>query len=159
MRAQFGQPTDKEPTRYQLRIGDYMRALGLGESERQAVWAGIGSHKLLLGRTVKDVFLDNGTVPQGREGRGDLWIFTSDALSRHRAVNGDAEIEFVSHRDVRFVSLTAHASDIFSVGPHSAMSLHVEFAGHRTAELAAAGTNCLYLLTMFRKYFSRRMAP
>jgi hypothetical protein len=159
MRAKFGQPTDKEPTRYELRIGDYMRAIELGEAERQAVWAGIGSHKLLLGRTVKDVFLDNGTMPADREGRGDLWIFTSDAVSRYRTVKGDAELEFISHRDVRHVSLIAHASDIFSVGPHSAMSLRVEFVGHRLAELSAAGVNCLYLLTMFRKYFSRRMAP
>jgi hypothetical protein len=159
MRAKFGQPTDKEPSRYELRIGDYMRAIELGEAEKQAVWAGVGSHKLLLGRTVKDVFLDNGTVPQGREGRGDLWIFTSDALSRHRTVKGDVALEFISHRDVRFVSLTTHDSDIFSVGPHSAMSLSVEFVGRRLAELSATGTNCLYLMTMFRKYFSRRMAP
>ena len=159
MRAQFGQPTDKEPSRYELRIGDYMRALELGEGEKQAMWSRIGSHKLLLGRTVKDVFLDNGAVPQGREGRGDLWIFTSDSVSRHRVVNGGAEFDFVSHRDVRHVSLVAHESDLFSVGPHSAMSLRVEFASGRPAELSASGVNCLYLLIMFRKYFSRRMAP
>ena len=159
MRAEIGQPTDKEPSRYELRIGDYMRALGLGEKERQAMWSRVGSHKLLLGRTVKDVFLDNGPVPEGREGRGDLWLFTSDAVSRHRAVNGGAEFDFISHRDVRYVGLIAHGSDMFSVGPRSAMSLRVEFVGPRLAELSAAGVNCLYLLIMFRKYFSRRMAP
>ena len=159
MRAEFGQPTSKEPSRYELRIGDYMRALHLSEAERQSIWGKIGSHKLLLGRTVKDVFLDNGTTPAGREGNGDLWIFTSDAVSHHRADKSGAAFDFASYRDVRFVSLTAHELDMFSVSPHSAMTMRVEFVRGRVAELAAAGTNCLYLLTMFRKYFSRRMAP
>src|SRR5579871_2270326 len=128
MKAPFGQPAEKEPSRYDLRIGDYLAALGLGEDERQSVWARIGSHKLLLGRTVKDVFLDNGKVPlaEGAEGR-DLWIFTSDSLCRHCGT-GRVQLEFMCHRDIRFVTLAVRESDMFSVGPNSEITMGVEFA-------------------------------
>lgn len=159
MSAILGQPTDREPSRYEMRIGDYMQSLGLNETQRQSIWGKIGSHKLLLGRTVKDVFLDNGLAPAGRESDGDLWLFTSDSASHHHADKSGASFDFASYRDVRFVTLTAHESDMFSVSPHSAMTMRIEFAGRRAAELSATGTNCLYLLSMFRKYFSRRMAP
>jgi hypothetical protein len=155
----FGQPTDQEPSRYELRISDYMQRLGLSETQRQSIWGKIGSHKLLLGRTVKDVFLDNGKMPAGHENDGDLWLFTSETASRYHADESGAGFDFASYRDVRFISVTARESDMFSVSPHSAMTMRVEFAQRRAVELCAAGTNCLYLLTMFRKYFSRRMAP
>ncbi len=160
MEAPFGQPAEKEPTRYDLRIGDYLTAIGLSEQERKSVWGRIGAHKLLLGRKVKDAFLDDAksAAMEGAEGR-DLWIFTSDCLSRHHAIPGKVQFEFMGHRDIRFVNLEAHESDMLSVGPNSKITMSIEFAGGRKAVLFATGTNCLYLLITFRKYFSRRMAP
>ena len=160
MDAPYGQPVEKEPSRYELRIGDYLAAIGIDESGRQSIWGRIGSHKLLLGRTVKDIFLDDAKTSGGeRAAMGDLWIFTSDSISRHHRAAGKSQFEFMAHRDVRFVELTAQDSDIFSVGAHSAITMSVEFTGGRTAVLSATGKNSLYLLIAFRKYFSRRMAP
>ena len=159
MQVEFADPSRGQPSRFEMRIGDYMKALDLDDAGRHSLWARIGSHKLLLGRTVKDVFLDNGTAQRSCGSKGDLWIFTSDSVCRHRDMATDTEFEFIALRDVRSVSLIAHGSNMFSVSPHSQMSMRIAFDGQKAAILSADGTNCLYLLIMFRKYFSRRMAP
>ena len=149
----------KEPTRYEQRIGDYMETMQLSLKERKAIWGRLGCHKLLLGRTIKDIFLCNGMPAVGQDNMSSLWVFTSDAASELRDGISHIEIDFKSHRDVQYVKLVARESDLFSVGGNSSMTVHVAYVGGHTATLAAYGSNCLQLMTMFRKYFSRRMSP
>lgn len=146
---------DKEPTRYEQRIGDYMETLGLSLPERKAVWGKLASHKLLLGRTVKDIFICNGMTTAA----GNVWVYTSDIASQLRGENMQLDMDFMGHRDVRYVDLVAHESDLFSVGPNSSMTMNILYLGGHEASLTACGTNCLQLMTMFRKYYSRHLAP
>jgi hypothetical protein len=149
----------KEPTRYEQRIGDYMETLQLTLPERKAVWGRLGCHKLLLGRTIKDIFICNGASAEEQNALQTLWVFTSDAASEIRGADSQLDMDFISHRDIRYVNLGARESDLFSVGPKSSVTVNLRYAGGHTASLAARGSNCLQLMTMFRKYFSRRMSP
>jgi hypothetical protein len=152
-------PMIKEPTEYEQRIGDYMEMLRLSLKERKDIWGRLGCHKLLLGRTVKDIFLSDNAPESPPDEIQSLWVFTSDAASELRDGKSKIEIDFRSHNDVRYVKLVARESDLFSVGPNSTMTMEVTYAGGQTARLIARGVNCLKLLTLFRKYFSRHVSP
>jgi hypothetical protein len=149
----------KDPTRYEQRIGDYMETMQLSLEERKALWGRLGCHKLLLGRTIKDIFLCNAAVGNGVGKPQSLWIFTSDAASELLGSDSQIEIDFASHKDVQYVKLTARESDLFSVGSNSSMRMDLVYAGGRASSLAARGNNCLRLMILFKKYFSRHMSP
>ena len=147
----------KEPTRFEQRIGDYMETMQLSLEERKTVWGKLACHKSLIGRTVKDVFLCNG-APANSQSQS-LWVFTSDVASELRSGDSQLDIDFANHRDIQYVKLTARESDLFSVGENSSMTVCVSYTGGHASNLTARGKNCLQLMIMFKKYFSRHMSP
>jgi hypothetical protein len=149
----------KEPTRYEQRIGDYMERMQLSLEQRKAVWGKLACHKSLFGRTIKDVFLCNGAPVNGQGNRQSFWVFTSDVASELRGEDSQLDIDFANHRDIQYVKLTARESDLFSVGENSSMAVHVSYAGGHASNLTAQGKNCLHLMILFKKYFSRHMSP
>ena len=149
----------KEPTRYEQRIGDYLGMMELSSEARKAVWGKLACHKSLFGRTIKDIFLCNGTPDNGRDGQQSLWVFTSDVASELRDGDSQIDIDFARHKDVQYVKLSARESDLFSVAGNSSMTMHLAYAGGHASALSAHGQNCLHLMAMFRKYFSCRMTP
>jgi len=150
---------DKEPSRYEQRIGEYMERMQLSAEARKTVSARLAGHKSLFGRVVKDIFFCNGTPGDAPRKQQSLWVFTSDVASEMRDAASQVDIDFAKHSDVRYVKLTARESDLFSVSNSSLMTMQISYAGGHESTLTAHGQNCLQLMTMFRKYFSRHMAP
>jgi hypothetical protein len=155
----MGEQSMEEPTRFDQRIGDYMETMRLSLEARKALWGKLACQKSLFGRTIRDIFLCNGAPGSVETNTQSLWLFTSDVASELRDGVSYIEIDFSNHKDVQYVKLTARESDLFSVGSNSSMTMHVGYVGGRTSTLVAHGENCLQLMIMFKKYFSRHLSP
>jgi hypothetical protein len=148
------------PTRFEQRNEDYMRMMGLDEQTKVRVREKMAQHKSLLGQTIKDIFICNRLGDDDRQELTNLWLFTSEAASEIESFQTGSGVDFINHMGIEYAKFAAKNCDLITANKNSDISLLIIHSyGRRQVILNAYGYNCMKLIILFKKYFSRHLAP
>jgi len=148
------------PTRFEQRNEDYMRTLGLAEPTKARIREKISLHKSLLGQTIKDIFVCNRLGEDGEWELTNLWLFTTNVASEVENFETGSGVDFINHMRIEYAKFTANHCDLITANKDSEVSLLlIHSFGRRQVILSAYGYNCMKLIILFKKYFSRHLAP
>ena len=148
------------PTRFEQRNEDYMRTMELSDRTKAVIRGKMAQHRSLLGQTIKDIFVSNKFGASGEPEFGSLWLFTSVVASEVQNFESASDVDFINHMGIEYARFTAINTDLITVDKDSEVELAIMHSfGRRQAALTACGYNCMKLIILFKKYFSRHLAP
>jgi hypothetical protein len=145
--------------KYATRINEYMLKLGISDQTRRQLSERLVQYKSINGERVKDIFICNerATSPEGEP--ASIWFFTNNVASELRGLGPDIRISMMNHNSVLLAKMDASHFDLLVARKDSAIDLTVFYSFGQQYVLSARGYNCSSLLIIFRKYFSKTLAP
>lgn len=145
---------------YDKRINEYMQKIEIEDERRRSIKRAILQYKLVNGEAVKDIFICDGHGGSRDANTESIWLFTNNVSSELRGLGSDIKITLLNHSGVTFAKIDARNFDLLVANKDSMVELALSY-GHGVGEfrLVARGYNCPSLLNVFRKYFSKYLAP
>jgi hypothetical protein len=118
-------------------------------------------YKLINDETIKDIFICDGQGGNRNADTASIWLFTNSVSSELKGLGSDIKISLINHNSVTFAKIDAKNFDLLVVAnKDSAVELEILYSyGVGEFRLVARGYNCPNLLNVFRKYFSKYLAP
>ena len=149
-----------DPGKYEKRIDEYMQKLGIKDETKKHIKKAIVQYKFVNGEAIKDIFICDGHGAGKDTDPVSIWFFTDNVASELRGLGSDVTISLINYNGVNFAKIDARSFDWLVASTNSVVEM-VLSCGHGVGEfkLVAHGYNCSSLLYVFRKYFSKFLAP
>jgi hypothetical protein len=145
--------------RYATRINEYMQKLGMPDRAQRQLSERLVQYKSINGERVKDIFICNAQGAIADSGATSTWFFTNNVASELLGLGPDIKISMMNHNSVLLAKMAASQFDLLVARKDSAIDLTVFYSFSQQYVLSARGYNCTSLLIIFRKYFSKTLAP
>jgi hypothetical protein len=146
-------------TDYDQRIDDSMTRMQLPDRMRQAIRSVVAQYKIVNSEIVKDIFVCNELGEIQETDTPVVWLFTNNVANELRGLGSNRKISLLNHNDVACIDLEAKNFDWLAASSDSSLDLSVTYHFNRSYLLRARSSNCLTLMTVFRKYFARHLTP
>ncbi len=145
--------------KYAIRINEYMQKLEMPDQAQRQLSERLVQYKSINGERVKDIFVCNEQGAIAEAGATSIWFFTNNVASELRGLGANIKISLMNHNSVLLAKMDASHFDLLVARKDSAIDLTVFYSFGHQYVLSARGYNCSSLLIIFRKYFSKTLAP